>query len=499
MNALTDKMAARLELWPVNKLVAYEFNARTHSEEQVEKIAASIAEFGFNAPILVDERDATIIAGHGRLMAAQRLGLREVPVIPLTHLSDAQRRAYIIADNKLADMSGWDEGMLAHELAAIASAGEFDLSLTGFDDEEMAEFVGSELARPMDAGKDLEVPEFLVERFGVPPFSILDTRQGYWQERKRKWRAVIKDDGESREGTLFAQAAEDSTEFQQKIAEVGTVSILDPVLAEIMLRWFCPSGGRAFDTFAGDTVFGYVAGRLGHEFTGIELRQAQADLNNARTAGEGLPARYICDDGQNVLNHIALETQDFFFSCPPYFDLEVYSDDPRDASNQGDYEGFRKILANAFAGAARALKPNRFACVVMSNVRDGRGFYHDICGDIRAIMRENGLALYNELILINAVGTASMRAGNYMKNRKVARTHQNVMLFYKGETGEQIYMRNGLDLLPKLEAVQFHEDVMIFYKGDPSKIRNAFGDVDTEDALAEVLQELPAEDLTDGL
>jgi ParB-like chromosome segregation protein Spo0J len=486
MNSFTDsKMAARLELWPTNKLVAYAFNARTHSDDQVEKIAASIAEFGFNAPILVDVKDNTIIAGHGRLMAAELLGLREVPVIPLSHMTEAQRRAYILADNKLADLSGWDEGLLAHELAAIANFGEFDLSLTGFDDDEMAQFVGAELVKPMDIGKDLEVPEFLVDRFGVPPFSILDTRQGYWQERKRKWKAVIKDDGESREGTLFKETNGESTEFNQKIAEVGTVSILDPVLAEIMLRWFCPSGGSAFDTFAGDTVFGYVAARLGHDFTGIELRQEQADLNNARTAADRLPARYICDDGQNVLNHLAPDSQDFFFSCPPYFDLEVYSDDPRDASNQGDYEGFRLILENAFAGAAKALKANRFACVVMSNVRDGRGFYQDICGDIRAIMRANGLALYNELILINAVGTASMRAGNYMKNRKVARTHQNVMLFYKGESGEQIYMREGFDLLPKLEAVQFHEDVMIFYKGDPSKIRNAYGEVDTADELSE--------------
>ena len=483
MNALTDRMAGRLELWPVNRLVAYEFNAKTHPDEQIDQIAASIAEFGFNAPILVDESDGTIIAGHGRLMAAHRLGLKEVPVIPLGHMSEAQRRAYILADNKISENGGWDEALLAHELAAIAAAGEFDLSLTGFDEDEMAEFVGSELAGPADAG-DVEPPEFLTDRFGVPPFSILDARQGYWQERKRKWRALIGDEGESRDNTLFKVDGRPD-EVSRKLCEVGTVSILDPVLAEIMLRWFCPSGGSAFDTFAGDTVFGYVAARLGHQFTGIELRQEQADLNNARTAGAGLPARYICDDGQNVLDHIEPESQDFFFSCPPYFDLEVYSDDPRDASNQS-YDGFRSILANAFAGAAKALKPNRFACVVMSNVRDGRGFYHDICGDIREIMRENGLHIYNELILINAVGTASMRAAGYMRNRKVARTHQNVLLFYKGQSGDEIYMRDGFDLLDKLQTVQFHDDVLIFYKGDPAKIKNHFGEVDTDDVISEV-------------
>lgn len=484
MNAPTDRMAGRLELWPVNRLVAYEFNAKTHPDDQVDQIAASIAEFGFNAPVLVDEHDGTIIAGHGRLMAALRLGMKEIPVIPLGHMSEAQRRAYILADNKISENGGWDEALLAHELAAIAAAGEFDLMLTGFDEDEMAELIGSELAGPAGgAGDDVEPPEFLVERFGVPPFSILDTRQGYWQDRKRKWRALIGDEGESRGNTLFK--VDDRTgEVSEKLRELGTVSILDPVLAEIMLRWFCPSGGSAFDTFAGDTVFGYVAARLGHSFTGIELRQEQADLNNARTSGAGLPARYICDDGQNVRDHLAPESQDFFFSCPPYFDLEVYSDDPRDASNQS-YDGFRSILANSFAGAAAALKPNRFACVVMSNVRDGRGFYRDICGDIREIMRENGLHIYNELILINSVGTASMRAAGYMRNRKVARTHQNVMLFYKGQSGEEIYMQDGFDLLDKLQTVQFHDDVLVFYKGDPAKIKNHFGEVDTEDSLSE--------------
>src|SRR5512144_2306971 len=92
-------MAQRIELWPIERLVPYARNARTHSDEQVAQIAASIAEFGFNAPLLVDSQ-AGIIAGHGRLLAARKLGLAEVPVIVLDHLSDAQKRAYVIADNK---------------------------------------------------------------------------------------------------------------------------------------------------------------------------------------------------------------------------------------------------------------------------------------------------------------------------------------------------------------------------------------------------------------
>lgn len=188
----------------------------------------------------------------------------------------------------------------------------------------------------------------------------------------------------------------------KKISAIGTVSILDPVLAEIMIKWFCPKGGSTFDTFAGDTVFGYVSSHLGHAFKGIELRPEQARLNNERTRDKGLDAEYICDDGQNVLKHFEENSRDFFFSCPPYFDLEVYSDDPKDASNQGTYEEFLKILDNAFTGAAKVLKNDRFAVVVMSNIRDKNGFYIHIVDDIKRIMQKNGLRLYNDIILINS-------------------------------------------------------------------------------------------------
>ena len=102
---------SQVQLWPTDRLVPYARNPRTHSDEQVVQIAASIAEFGFNSPIQVDTK-AGIIAGHGRLLAAQRLGLKEVPVIVLDHLSETQRRAYVIADNRLAMSAGWDEELL---------------------------------------------------------------------------------------------------------------------------------------------------------------------------------------------------------------------------------------------------------------------------------------------------------------------------------------------------------------------------------------------------
>ena len=149
-------LARRIEIWPIDRLVPYAKNARTHSAEQVAQIAASIAEFGFNAPILVDS-DAGIIAGHGRLLAARKLGLDEVPVVVLDHLSETQRRAYIIADNKLALNAGWDEEVLAAELRDLESDG-LDLALVGFSDEELDDLLAPDEPEQAPDAEE-EIPE----------------------------------------------------------------------------------------------------------------------------------------------------------------------------------------------------------------------------------------------------------------------------------------------------------------------------------------------------
>lgn len=129
-------MAKLIELWPVEKLIPYERNARTHSPEQVAQIAASIQEFGFTNPILVAS-DAGIIAGHGRLAAARQLGMDQVPVIVLDHLTPEQRRAYVLADNQLALNAGWDVDLLRLELTSLQDL-SFDLDVIGFSDQQIA-------------------------------------------------------------------------------------------------------------------------------------------------------------------------------------------------------------------------------------------------------------------------------------------------------------------------------------------------------------------------
>jgi DNA modification methylase len=132
---MQPRLPASVEHWPLDRLLPYAANARTHPDEQVAQIAGSIAEFGFNVPCLVDER-GVLVAGHGRLLAAQRLGLSQVPVIRLDHLTDAQARAYRIADNQIALNSGWDDALLSAEVARLKEDG-VDLELLGFPEDEL--------------------------------------------------------------------------------------------------------------------------------------------------------------------------------------------------------------------------------------------------------------------------------------------------------------------------------------------------------------------------
>ncbi|WAC72378.1 site-specific DNA-methyltransferase [Roseateles sp. SL47] len=160
MNWLADK----IEQWPTAKLLPYARNARTHSDDQVAQIAASIAEFGFTNPILAGS-DGIIVAGHGRLAAAQKLGLEIVPVVVLDHLSPTQRRALVIADNRIAENAGWDDAMLRIELESLQLEG-FDIDLTGFDADALAELLAGD-----EPNNDGQTDEDAVPEVGETPIS----------------------------------------------------------------------------------------------------------------------------------------------------------------------------------------------------------------------------------------------------------------------------------------------------------------------------------------
>lgn len=211
-------------------------------------------------------------------------------------------------------------------------------------------------------------------------------------------------------------------------------SIFDPVLCEIAYRWFCPPGGAILDPFAGGSVRGVVASVLGYAYHGCELRAEQVAANRAQIDICRTPAPiWHCADSRNIAAVCDGLSADMVFSCPPYADLEVYSDDPRDLS-QMDYPEFIEAYRAIIAAACGMLRPDSFACFVVGEVRDKRGNYRNFVGDTVEAFRAAGLHYYNEAILLTAVGSLPVRVGKqFVAGRKLGKTHQNVLVFVKGD------------------------------------------------------------------
>ena len=233
------------------------------------------------------------------------------------------------------------------------------------------------------------------------------------------------------------RAADELDETSRKIlaATSSGTSIFDPVLCELAYRWFSPPGGLVLDPFAGGSVRGIVAAKCGREYIGIDLRPEQIAANReqaARICADGIMPAWQVGDSAAVIPALDLAA-DFVFSCPPYGDLEVYSDDPLDLSTMargGFLDAYRAIIAAAIG----KLKPDRFACFVVGDYRDKKGFYCNFVSETIGAFEAAGARLYNEGILVTAVGSLPIRAGKqFASTRKLGKTHQNVLAFCKGD------------------------------------------------------------------
>ncbi|MEM6560027.1 MAG: site-specific DNA-methyltransferase [Planctomycetota bacterium] len=463
-------MNLQIEHIPTGDLKPYPKNARTHSDEQVAAIAQSIETFGFLVPVLIDAT-GELIAGHGRVEAAKLLDLPEVPAIKVDHLTDAQQRAYLLADNKLTERGGWDKDILAAELRDLKDAG-VNLGLTGFEDDELYD-----LLRP-DADPDDPAARTLTERFLVPPFSVLDARQEYWQQRKREWLSLGIQSELGRDAPCLPTLALDrGRKTDGKTLSNGT-SVFDPVLCELAYRWFCPPEGNVLDPFAGGSVRGIVAGRMKRHYTGIDLRPEQVTANQQQAAelctGEYPPPTYHAADSTTLPDLLPADYKaDLLFSCPPYADLERYSDDPRDLSTH-TYDDFRRLHAEIIRKTCDRLKDNRFAVWVVGEVRGKDGSYLGLVPDTIAAFRDAGLSYYGEAIYVTPCGSLPLRTGTaFMKSRKLGKTHQQALIFHKGAVAE---FKKGWRL------GNCHHNYLIFAKGDPKAAAAAATEADAREA-----------------
>ena len=275
-------------------------------------------------------------------------------------------------------------------------------------------------------GNVVEKDVLLRDTFIEPPFSVLDTKSGSWQSRKRQW---------LHKG-IKSEVGRDAKAFNTTTLDASKVttdtSVFDPALCEVVYKWFCPAGGSILDPFAGGSVRGIVAQYLGYYYTGIDIRVEQI-ASNREQALDILKANnqpnYYVGDSNKVLDELTPE-YDFVFSCPPYGDLETYSDLDGDISNM-EYEKFLVNYESIIAKSCKKLKRGGFACFVVGEFRDKQGYYRGFVPDTIRAFDKCGMKFYNEAILLNAIGTAPQRAQGNMNSKKLVKVHQNVLVFVK--------------------------------------------------------------------
>lgn len=290
----------------------------------------------------------------------------------------------------------------------------------------------------------------LAREFMLPPFSVLDARQGAWQDRKREWIALgIESEvgrgglGGDAAGTLgisesARRMAGGYTDGEDELTGSSGTSVFDPTLCELVYRWFAPADGAVLDPFAGGSVRGIIATLLGRHYTGVELRPEQVAANVPqadRLCGAARPT-WIVGDSVAVIPALPAASFDLVFSCPPYFDLEVYSDEAADLSAM-EWAAFLTAYRAIIAASVACLRPDRFACFVIGDVRDPRGRYRNLPGETTRAFADAGCPLYNEAVLVTSVGSLPLRTQRMFRaSRKLGKTHQNVLVFVKGDAAK---------------------------------------------------------------
>jgi 16S rRNA G966 N2-methylase RsmD len=260
----------------------------------------------------------------------------------------------------------------------------------------------------------------------ITPFSVLDTRTKEWKSKKESWITTY---------GIQSELGREETQSRTMFWDSPTnVSIFDPVLCELMYEWFSPIGGKVLDPFAGGSVRGIVAEEMGRKYTGIDLSKKQIEANRKQSD----KPNWIVGDSKKVI--FGLEDEfDFVFTCPPYYDLEVYSDNKSDLSTMKESE-FDDTLESILYQSQLKLKNNRFFCVVVSEVREpsvtgkySTGKYRGLVRKTIEMCERHGLDFYNDIILFNSQHQASRVGKTYFdRNRKIPSVHQNVLVFVKG-------------------------------------------------------------------
>jgi len=291
-------------------------------------------------------------------------------------------------------------------------------------------------------GNEISITQTLADKYLMCPTTVLNTRDPKWKELKNKWNKLGIKSEVGRENIKKNNANDFSR--MQKYSENkkgvtsyisfnetnSTTSIFDPVICEIIYKWFAKC--NVLDPFAGGSVRGIVANKLGFKYTGIELRQEQVESNREQALNilevNNQPQWYL-GDSEIILDEL-IPKYDLLFSCPPYMDLEIYSDLENDLSNMND-ENFTTKYESIIKKSCEKLINGGYAVFVVGDLRDKKGFLKDFTGITKEAFKKSGMKLYNELILVTPVGSKAMTLEVGFKKGKLARVHQNIYIFVK--------------------------------------------------------------------
>lgn len=458
----------RIEFLPLDDLQGHPENPKDHDLDLLDE---SFDRFDFTEPPLIDERTGLLAAGHGRIERLRQRrdagapapegvvvagdGVWLVPVVRgWASKNDDEARAYLVASNKTTEAGGWRDDLLAPLLDDLRRSAERGLDGVGFSQEDVDALLAS-LDEPADSDTEppVEVGSGLADRFLVPPFSVLDARQGYWQDRKRAWLSLGIRSEEGRADNLIGDAYRD---LGERVGLTGT-SVFDPVLCEVAYRWYSPEGGRVLDPFAGGSVRGITAAWLGRHYRGIDLSESQVAANREqaetilpmKSSGAGTAVWEVGDSASVLPEQRPKNTPpvDLLFSCPPYYDLEVYSDDPADLSAAPTYEAFLDGYREVIRRSCAHLDDDRFAVWVIGEIRDSAGRIRGFVPDTIKAFEAAGLSLHNDAILVTALGTLALRAGRTFGGaRRLARAHQYVLVFVKGDPRKAVEACGPVDI-----------------------------------------------------
>ena len=442
---VTCKTTDTLELCEITD---FQGDLKTRTNEDYDKIIKSIDEHGFAVPFFIWKHDGinSCLDGHGRVGALNKLVAKgeHIPPLPVVYVdckNEADAKKLLLQINShygemtVESVQAFIEGLDINIDDLALPTGIMDLSLPGDNS-------------PADKKEVVK----LKEKFLITPFSVLDCRSGPWQQRKKLWRSMGMKSEEGRDDKMLSHLSSWAADHTNQKA-LPEESIFDPVLCELMYTWFGREGSQILDPFAGGSVRGIVAGVKKMNYTGFDIRPEQIEANEKQVgivdSLDGIRPRWICSDSAKMDEHLEPDYKaDLVFSCPPYADLEVYSDIEGDISNM-NYADFLKSYREIIKRACDRLNNNRFAAFVVGECRDKKtGNYHNFVGDTITAFLDAGMHYYNEIALLTAIGAKAWSTAEGMrKSRKVGKVHQNVLVFVKGDAFEATKYLGDIEVL----------------------------------------------------